>query len=243
MAELDHQERKLKGVSAASSAFSAISELFRAPTPERIYVQPKKEEEPASSSFKDHQVRPLDRIIGHNGLLRGFRILIVLTGLIFFVFVKINSMLSEIPVVVEKRTVVKVSEALGVQANAAQVGAVLVSPSRAALKQNAHAGVEAEVVKSVVEDGTNALKSEVERLRQQVEKYKGLYEAVSRTSATSVEQVSSEPVAASTETMESLGIVRPEETTEDVGVVREEEVQAPRMLREVGAVGVPSERI
>ena len=230
MAELDNQERKLKGVSAASTAFSAISELFRAPTPERVSVQSTKDEE-SVSSFKDHQVRPLDRVIGPNGLLRGFRILVVLTGLIFVVFLKINSMISEIPVVVEKRAVVKVSEALGVQPNAAQAGAVLVSPSKAESPQNAHAGVDADIVKSVVsagsDDGANALKNEVERLRQQVEKYKGLYEAATRGGTNTVETIE----------------VPVDETTENVGVVREEEVRAPRMLREVGAVGIPSERI
>jgi hypothetical protein len=245
MAELDNQERKMKGLNAASSAFSAISELFRAPTPDKVAVQPSKEED-SVNSFKDHQVRPLDRVIGPNGLLRGFRILLVLTAFIFLVFFKINSMISEIPVVVEKRAVVKVS-------NAVDAGAVLVSPSRAPSLQNSHAGVGADVVKSVVnapvDEANKALKDEVERLRKQVEKYKGLYEASANRG-----EVDAKAEDSVTEASTSVLDGNPEEAsaeraseepqletiTEGVGVVREEDPVLPRMLREVGAVGVRS---
>ena len=166
MAELDDRERRVRGISAASNAFSAIAEMLRAPpTPERVLsVEGSlKKNSDMPETFKDHQVRPLDRIIGPNGILKGFRIFLLLTAVIVIVFFKVNTLLSEIPNAVEKRAVIKVTEALGVQtAGAASNSAVLVSPSVSNEKRD---------------DPSSGLRSEIERLRKQVEQYKGLYES------------------------------------------------------------------
>lgn len=243
MAELDDRERKMRGLSAASNAFSAISEMFRSPTPDRVSVattqsKPSTEDPESSETFKDHQVRPIDRLIGPNGLLRGFRIILLLTAIIFLVFVKVNTLISEIPVAVEKRTVIKVSEALGVQNSASGRVAASATASKATVagQQNPHQSVGADAMRSVVDMkiddvSTNSLKIEIEKLRKQVEQYKGLYEAAAKNSTNATESGILTYVSNSTWT-ESLkeGTITEEE---GVGVVRDEE---PRRLREIGAV-------
>lgn len=216
MAELDDRERKVRGLSAASSALSAISDLFRPPTPVPEHVSIEKDQQssaPTMATFKDHQIRPIDRLIGPNGLVGGFRIILLLTGIIFLVFVKINSMISEIPAVVEKRTVVKVGEALNSGEFVAN-NAALVSPMKSEKSEDQKESV--------------ALRGEIERLRKQVEQYKGLYESAVGT--TVVPAPPNETVEAHIDQTVSKLV--------EVGVVKEEDIQPPRALREVGAVGV-----
>lgn len=245
MAELDDRERKMRGLSAASNAFSAISEIFRAPTPDRVSVattqsKPSTEDSETPETFKDHQVRPIDRLIGPNGLLRGFRIILLLTAVIFVVFVKVNTLISEIPVAVEKRTVIKVSEALGVQNSVAGRASATTSVSKAAVsgEQKPQPPVESDAFKGIVDTrtddvSTNSLKNEIEKLRKQVEQYKGLYEAAG-TNATNVTEVSHEIFSdMSNNTVIDLPEKEAKQEEELVGVVRDEE---PRRLREIGAV-------
>ena len=267
MADLDDRERQIRGLSAASNAFSAISELFRAPTPEPPKMSPERVsiEKNEAATFKDHRVRPIDKLIGPNGLMGGFRIILLLTAGIFLVFVKINSMISEIPMVVEKRTVVKVSEALGSQGAVAN-SAALVSP-----------------VKEEKPSDGGSLRGEVERLRKQVDQYKGLYEASLKDAAPSLPSVESiavtVPAAAEKTISDNSGdssfvnnlsgdsglanivsgdsglanIVSGDSSLENIvsgdssllgtgdgvfGVVRQEEAEPIRALRQVGAVGI-----
>ena len=129
MTELDNKEKKLRGLSAASSAMSAIADLIHsraaAPvSPRKVQVAQNK----PSDQFKDHEVKPLDKLIGPNGIFRGFRVIVLSTLLLFGIFFRINSLISEIPVVVEKKVAEKrVMETLAVQANVGKSSAVLVS--------------------------------------------------------------------------------------------------------------------
>ncbi len=236
MLELDNTEKKQRGLSAANDAFSVISELFRPPitessipSPDKVSVESIKDD---SASFKDHRLRPIDKVIGPNGLLRGFRVVLVISACIFFVFVRINSMISEIPVVVEKRTVIKVSEALGLQQKENSNTGVLVSDAKSSPVQTPHETIGSELVKGAVHhvgsELTSAagLRNEIEKLRKQVEKYKGLYEAVTaQQNATSVNGTAG--------SLYSL-----QQKTANIGFVHED-IESPRLLREVGVVGLP----
>ena len=134
LSELDSKERKIRGLNAASSAFSAISEIFRAPSPDKLHVSELDKNQSRASTaattpsttFKDHELRPVDRLLGPNGVLRGFRVFLLLSGIVLLTFLKINSLISEIPVVVETRAA-KVSETMNVQSAAVGNSAVLVS--------------------------------------------------------------------------------------------------------------------
>lgn len=173
LSELDDKERKIRGLNAASSAFSAISEIFRAPTPEKLHVSTAATGSKASTAagspaatFKDHDLRPVDRLVGPNGPLRGMRVFLLLSGIVLLTFLKINSLISEIPVVVESRAA-KVSETMHVHSAAVGNSAVLVSPRREEKTGvPAVAAEDPEMVKS--------LRGEVAGLKAELENYKAM---------------------------------------------------------------------
>jgi hypothetical protein len=154
--------------------------------------------------------------------------------------VKVNTLISEIPVAVEKRTVIKVSEALGVQNSVAGRVSATASVSKAGVsgKQNSQPPVESDALQGIVDTksddiSTHSLKNEIEKLRKQVEQYKGLYEAAGK-NATNVTEFGHEIFSdVSNNTVIDLPEHEAKQVEEQVGVVRDEE---PRRLREIGAV-------
>lgn len=121
LSQQDRKERKLRGISAASDAVSAIKDLL-VQYKGKMQPLPKQDVETPVEQFKDHQVTQVDRIVG--GVVGPRLFLILALFLVFFFFLKINSLISEIPAAVEKKN--KIADTLkGVSAG----GAVLVTSS------------------------------------------------------------------------------------------------------------------
>jgi hypothetical protein len=122
MSELATRERKALGMSAATAALSAIQEYMRdrvsstsRTPPQRVSIEPK--EGTGSSDHKDHKMNNVDKLIGRNGVLRGFRVMTLVIFLLFIIFYRINSLLSEIPIVVER----KVSQKRSIETSGNQI--------------------------------------------------------------------------------------------------------------------------
>ena len=111
MSEFEMKEKKALGMSAASSALSAMQEYLRdrvsftASSPKRVSVDTKTISE--ASDFKDHNVSYVDKMIGRNGVLKGFRVMALAAFLLFIIFYRVNSLLSEIPELVERKAAQK----------------------------------------------------------------------------------------------------------------------------------------
>ena len=162
MTKLDETEKKQRAVNAASSAFSALSELVQGRTEVKRPTVEKDE-----SSFKDHEINPLDKLIGPNGLFRGFRIILILTGVLIFVFFKINEMILQIPTVVSER---KISETLAVQSG--NSAGMLVSPVITYNKRIDEDANTKPANKFSDDDTVKRLRGEVEKLKSQLAKQK-----------------------------------------------------------------------
>jgi len=241
MTEQDTRERKMKGLSAANAAISAISDLIsnraelhptasaastRHATPKRVNVLSRKSED--ASIYKDHQLKLIDKVIGPNGVFRGFRVIVLFSITIFIIFYKINSLISEIPVVVEKKVAEKrVSETLGIQVKAAdKSGGVLLSNSKTSgvvSIAESHEVASALIMPQENETIKN-LRGEVESIKKQLEQYK----------STSVQNFTSDPFSVNvTELVQDKpgGEIPPV-----VGMVRNEEAPMRALMERVGVV-------
>ena len=162
MAELENKEKKIRGVSAASNAVNAIKEMLR---PERVIVKSSGQEKLKQNEYKDHQLTSVDKLMGgvhhNNGVLfRGGKVVVIFFVLfLILIFVKINSLISEIPIAVEKK--VKVSEALVIQGG----GSSLVS---SVVKDAGHEPAEDD--RKIIKN----LRGQVEQLQSELSQYKQL---------------------------------------------------------------------
>lgn len=164
MTQQDEKERKNRGVSAASSALSALSDLVQATVTVKRVTVDEESSKPHIHTYKDHEMKPIDKLIGPTGLFRGFRILILLTVLIVFVFFKVNQMISEIPSAVQRASDKNVSETLTVQSGNGGNSAMLVSPGVSTdlgIVKNDKGSTDSETVKR--------LRGEVESLNSQLD--------------------------------------------------------------------------
>lgn len=243
MTEQDTRERKIKGLSAANAAISAISDLIsnraelhptasaastRHATPKRVNVLSRNSISEDASIYKDHQLKPIDKVIGPNGVFRGFRVIVLFSITIFIIFYKINSLISEIPVVVEKKVAEKrVSETLGIQVKAAdKSGGVLLSNSKTSgVVSIAESHEVASVLIMPQENETiKNLRGEVESLKKQLEQYK----------STSVQNVTSDSF--SVNVTELVPAIPGGEIPPVVGMVRNEEAPMRALMERVGVV-------
>lgn len=241
MTEQDTRERKMKGLSAANAAISAISDLIsnraelhptasaastRHATPNRVNVLSRKSED--ASLYKDHQVKPIDKVIGPNGVFRGFRVIILFSITIFIIFYKINSLISEIPVEVEKKVAEKrVTETLGIQVKAAdKSGGVLLSNSKTSgvVSTADSPEVASGLIMPQDNETIKNLRGEVESLKKQLEQFK----------STSVQNVTSDSLSVN---QTEIVLDKPiDEVSPVVGMVRNEEAPMRVLMERVGVV-------
>ncbi len=190
LSQQDQKERKLRGITAASDAVSAIKDLLVQYKGKLVVEDPKVEHE--SAQFKDHRVTSVDRVIGPLGP----RLVLVLAlFLVVFFFLKINSLISEIPAAVEKKAV-QVADAL--KGPSAGGAAVLVTSNQ----MKPSVGNTDEVIKS--------LRNEISQLKAELEKVKKSESPPENATVPGIGAVRTEPPAE-----EQLRALR-----EQVGVVR-----------------------
>ena len=128
LTEVVEEEKKKRGMSAASSALSALSDMLSGKSAKpSMVVSSVSKRVAAEGTYKDHEMKPLDKLIGPNGMFRGFRVLLLLTVILFFIFLKINDMISEIPTALQRASERKISDTLSVPSG--NSGSMLVSPA------------------------------------------------------------------------------------------------------------------
>lgn len=209
LSQQDQKERKLRGITAASDAVSAIKDLLVQYKGKKVIVP--NELIPSDENFKDHQVSPVDRLIGPNGVMGPRLFLVVALLVVFFFFLKINSLISAIPAAVEKKAV-QVADAL--KGGPSAGGAVLVT-SNQGKPINSSTDKLAEPSSEV-----KNLRSEISQLRAELEKLQ----------AAKTQEAPLDDNANASVPVDAIGAVRNEASVEEqlralrerVGVVRGE---------------------